>query len=298
MQESRLFKIIYYLLNKGQITASELAEKFEVSVRTIYRDIDALSGAGIPIYAEKGRNGGIHLMNNFVLDKAVFSEEDKKEILIALQSLNAAKHINNDDMLNKLSALFNVNLVNWLEVDFSRWGDKPRDNRKFEMIKTAIIHSRCMKIFYVSSYGKINERVIQPLKLLYKSKDWYLKAYCRLKQDFRIFKLNRILKWEILEETFLPITFPDIQDENQQTNNRITLYFHKEMAYRVYDEFDINQIQIGKDGDLVVTANMPEDDWLIGYLLSFGVQVEIIEPVHLKKILAAKAKELYEKYKI
>lgn len=298
MQESRLFKIVYYLLNKGQITASELAEKFEVSVRTIYRDIEALSGAGIPIYAETGRNGGIRLMNNFVLDKAVFSEEDKKEILTALQSLNAAKHINNDDTLNKLSALFNVNLVNWLEVDFSRWGDKPRDNEKFDRIKTAIIHSRCMKIFYVSSHGKINERVIQPLKLLYKSKDWYLKAYCRLKQDFRIFKLNRILKWDILEERFLPITFPDVQDESQQSNNKITLYFHKEMAYRVYDEFDINQIQLGKDGDLVVTANMPEDDWLIGYLLSFGVQVEIIEPVHLKKILAAKAKELYEKYKI
>ncbi len=91
MQESRLFKIVYHLLDKGKATAPELAEKFEVSVRTIYRDIDALSGAGIPIYAEVGRNGGIHLMNDFVLDKAVLSKEEKQEILIALQSINSTK---------------------------------------------------------------------------------------------------------------------------------------------------------------------------------------------------------------
>ena len=91
MQESRLFKIIYHLLDKGKATALELAEKFEVSVRTIYRDIDALSEAGIPIYTETGRNGGIHLMDDFVLDKAVLSEEEKQEILLALQSMNITK---------------------------------------------------------------------------------------------------------------------------------------------------------------------------------------------------------------
>ena len=294
MQESRLFKIVYYLLNKEQTTASELAETFEVSVRTIYRDIDVLSGSGIPIYTELGRNGGIRLMNNFVLNRALFSEEDQQNILTALQSLNATKHMNSDDILNKLSALFQVNLVKWLEVDFSRWGDKPNDNRKFEMIKTAVIHSRYMKISYVSSKGKISERVIEPLKLLYKSKDWYLKAYCRLRQDFRMFKLNRILTWELLEEKFLPMPYPDIQIEHQQMKNRIILRFHKEIAYRVCDEFDINQIQIEENGDIVVTTDMPEDEWLIGYLLSFGTQVEIIEPDHLKKNYEEKVRELYE----
>ena len=114
MQESRLFKIVYHLLDKGRATASELAEKFEVSVRTIYRDIDALSGAGIPIYAEAGRNGGIYLMNDFVMDKAVLTEEEKREILTALHSINSTSNIDNSQILQKLSAIFNVGSESWL----------------------------------------------------------------------------------------------------------------------------------------------------------------------------------------
>lgn len=132
IQESRLFKIIYYLLDKDQATATELAEKFEVSVRTIYRDIDALSGAGIPLYTEPGRNGGIRLMKEFVLDKAVLSEEEKQEILIALQSINTTKNISSNKTLQKLSALFHLASEDWLEVDFSRWGNKGTDNNKHE----------------------------------------------------------------------------------------------------------------------------------------------------------------------
>lgn len=124
MHESRLFKIVYYLLDKGHATAPELAEKFEVSVRTIYRDIDALSGAGIPIYAETGRNGGIYLMKDFVLDKVVLSEEEKEEILTALQSINTIQNIDGSQIIQKLSAMFHLNIENWIEVDFSRWGMK------------------------------------------------------------------------------------------------------------------------------------------------------------------------------
>ena len=127
MQESRLFKVVYHLLDKGRATASELAEKFEVSVRTIYRDIDALSGAGIPIYAEAGRNGGIYLMNGFVMDKAVLTEEEKREILTALHSINSTSNIDNSQILQKLSAIFNVGSESWLEVDFSRWGNNGTD---------------------------------------------------------------------------------------------------------------------------------------------------------------------------
>lgn len=296
MKESRLFKIIYYLLDKGSATAPELAERFEVSVRTIYRDVDALSSAGIPVYAETGRNGGIRLLSDFVLNKTVISEQEKQEILSALQGLAVVNDEYKKDTLEKLSALFQVSSVNWLEVDFSRWGDKPRDNGKFQVLKTAILKTRCVKIYYANSYGKGEDRVIQPLKLFYKSKNWYVKAYCTLKQDFRLFKLNRILKWELLEEEFQPTDFPEISDANQQAYEKITLSFPEKMAYRVYDEFDTNQIRRGERGELIVAAQMPEDDWLVGYLLSFGAQIEIIEPLHLKKIVAEKAKEIFEKY--
>lgn len=297
MQESRLFKIMYHLLERGKATAPELAEKFEVSVRTIYRDVDALSGAGIPIYAEAGRNGGIHLMNSFVLDKALLSEEEKQEILAALQSLSAAQRINSNLTLSKLSAIFKVSSENWLEVDFSRWGNENHDNETFEAVKAAIIQHKAAKITYANSYEAIRERKIYPLKLSYKSKAWYVKAYCTEKKDFRLFKLARILAWKMLEESFSYCPYPSQADAPPQEYNTITLRFPREMAYRVYDEFDKTQVQIEENGDLAVSAMMPEDVWLVGFLLSFGTQVDILSPAYLREAVARQAKLIYEKNK-
>ena len=297
MQESRLFKIVYYLLDKGQATAPELAEKFEVSVRTIYRDIDALSGAGIPIYAEAGRNGGIRLMNDFVLDKTVFSEQEKQEILTALQSINTMQNISDSQTLQKLSAIFNLNSENWLEVDFSRWGNTEFDNEKFELLKSAVIHCKSVKIFYAGSCGAISERIVRPCKLAYKAKAWYLKAFCTKKQDWRIFKLNRILDLEILNESFSRRKFPKPIDSSEGEYNQITLRFPKEMAYRVYDEFDEMHVQRQENGDLIASARMPEDGWLIGFLLSFGTQVDVLSPVCLKNALAEQARKNKKKNK-
>lgn len=297
MQESRLFRIVYHLLDKGQATAPELAEKFEVSVRTIYRDIDALSSAGIPVYAEAGRNGGIHLMNDFVLDQAVLSDEEKQEILTALQSIHAANNIDNSQTLQKLSAIFNISLENWLEVDFSRWGNKGTDNEKFELLKSAVILQKCVKITYANSCGTISERVVQPLKLSYKSMSWYLKAYCTEKQDYRIFKLTRIIDLQILADRFCKSSFQEPDETLGQSYHTIVLRFPKNMSYRVYDEFDKTQVNVDKNGDLIVSAEMPQDEWLTGYLLSFGTQADIIEPAYLKDVVAEQAKKIYEKYK-
>lgn len=297
MQESRLFRIVYHLLDKGQATAAELAEKLEVSVRTIYRDLDALSGAGIPVYTESGRNGGIYLVNGFVLDKAVLSEKEKQEILTALQSMNFAKGISKSVTLQKLSGIFNIDYDNWLEVDFSRWGNKGNDNAKFELLKSAVIHQKCVKITYANSCGTISERIIQPLKMSYKSMSWYLKAYCTEKQDYRIFKLTRIIDSEILEDSFCKNSFPEPDETLEQSYNTIVLRFPENMSYRVYDEFDKTLVSKKENGDLIVSAEVPEDEWLIGYLLSFGTQVDIIEPMYLRDIVAERARKIYEKYK-
>ncbi len=295
MQESRLFKILYHLLDKGQATAPELAKKFEVSVRTIYRDIDALSGAGIPVYTEAGRNGGIHLLNDFVLDKAVLSEAEKQEILAALRSIHITRNMNGSRTLQKLSALFQLHSENWLEVDFSRWGNPGYDNETFELLKSAVIRRRNVKLRYAGSYEEIRERTVQPYKLVYKAKAWYLQAFCTEKQDWRVFKLNRILELEVLEEGFSQRNPPGPIETFEGEYPKVTLRFPKEMSYRVYDEFDKTQIQRQENGDLIVSANMPEDPWLIGFLLSFGTQVDILSPAHLKEAAAEQAKLIYEK---
>lgn len=153
MKESRLFKIIYYILENGRVTAPELAEKFEVSVRTIYRDIDVISSAGIPIYVTTGRNGGIQILENYVLDKAVFSEKEKQDILSALQSVFVVNETYEKEMLTKLSALFHIHSDQWFEVDFSRWGSKTQDNTTFELLKNAVISHEAVRILYVNSYA-------------------------------------------------------------------------------------------------------------------------------------------------
>lgn len=297
MQESRLFKIVYHLLDKGQATAPELAERFEVSVRTIYRDIDALSMAGIPIYAEAGRNGGIRLMHDFVLDHAVLSGEEKQEILAALQSINVTRNMGESHTLQKLSALFALPSENWLEVDFSRWGNQGFDKEKFEMLKSAVIHCRHVRIRYAGSDGSVGERTVHPYKLVYKSKAWYLKAFCTEKQDMRTFKLNRILELTLLEESFVRCSFPEEPADDEETYPLVRLRFPEEMAYRVYDEFDGDQIERLENGDLAVSARMPEGAWLVSFLLSFGTQVEILSPAHLRKEIARQAKKIVDKYK-
>lgn len=268
-----------------------------MSVRTIYRDIDVISSAGIPIYVTTGRNGGIQILDNYVLDKAFFSDKEKQDILLALQGLSVIDNTYETELLTKLSALFNTHSENWVEVDFGRWGGKTQDNVKFELLKKAAITHKVVNIVYVSSYCKKTTRKIHPLKLFYKSKEWYVKGYCTEKKDFRLFKINRIINCELLDEDFIPVEFPDLQDAEQNNYNKIVLRFPKEMAYRVYDEFKDDELTEQEDGDFIAAAYMPEDTWLIGYLLSFGAYVEVIEPAYLREVLYTEAKKIYEKNK-
>lgn len=293
MKESRLFRIVYYLLDKGHTTAPELARELEVSVRTIYRDIDALSGEGIPIYAESGRNGGIAFLDSFVLDKALLSESEKKLVLSSLQCLSTINNINEKEVLTKLSALFNIQFEKWFEVDFSRWGNGKSDNTKFDVLKDAVINHKIVNIVYVNSYGIKSKREIYPLKFQYKSKAWYITAYCTERKEFRTFKINRIVEYEITDKQYNLVFIPEQCDDAAKNYNKIVLQFPKEVAHRVYDEFDTSQIE-EKEENLIVTAEMPEDSWLIGYILSFATQVKVIEPAYLRNVLAKEAKKIYE----
>lgn len=154
-----------------------------------------------------------------------------------------------------------------------------------------------MKMQYANSCGMISERIVEPYKLVYKGKAWYLKAFCTEKQDWRIFKLNRILDLAVLEEGFEHRDFPALPEPLEEENAQILLRFPREMAYRVYDEFDKTQVRQEVDGNFIVSANMPEDAWLTGFLLSFGTQVEILSPIYLREAVAEQAKLIFEKNK-
>jgi len=297
MKNDRLFQIVYLLLDKGTITAPELARALEVSVRTIYRDIDALSIAGVPVFASQGKNGGISLMPNYAFDKALLSDDEQNQILFAIQSLKATDQPV-DALLNKLGGLFQKQNANWIEVDFSRWGMGNTDSRKFEQLKTALIGKHPLEIVYCSSSGETNRRVILPLKLIFKDKGWYLQAYCRMAEDFRLFKVNRIVELTVQNERFadLPDDPPPLEP-NYMTEpgyTRILLRFSPAIAFRIYDEFDRSSIAPQPDGSLLVTAYFPQDGWIVGYLHSFGADVSILEPAEMREYVASYAKAIWE----
>lgn len=200
MQMNRLFEITYILLNKNTITAKELAEHFGVSARTIYRDVDTISLAGIPIYAERGKGGGISLLPDFVLNKSILNEQEQNEILSALQSLSGVKAAETSQVLKKMSAIFNKNTVSWLEVDFSDWGDAK--GKTFHDFKTAILERRIAEFDYYSTNGETTHRLIEPIQLWFKSKSWYIKGFCLTRQDIRLFKLSRVRNLTVTSDQF------------------------------------------------------------------------------------------------
>jgi len=300
MQVSRLFQIVYILLDKKNITAKELADRFEVSVRTIYRDVDTLCSSGIPIYTSQGRGGGISILDNYVLNKSLLTDDEQKEILIGLQSLHATSYPELKKLDNKLSNLFSKNDQNWIEVDFSRWGGKNEEKEKFKILKDSLINKNVIKFCYYNSNGEQTTREIEPLKLIFKDKSWYIIGFCLLKNQFRIFKISRISYLQITDKFFereLPNGLNLIKEKDHDCENlNIVLKFSDRISYRIYDEFALKDIQKDNNGNLIVSLSCPENEWLYGYILSFGVYVKVIEPEKLRDIIIDRINKMSKLY--
>lgn len=294
MSANRLFQMVYLLLEHGRLTAGELAEKLEVSVRTVYRDVDALSAAGVPVCTTQGQGGGIYLMDGYVLDRAAFSEEEQRQLLLALKALPGAE---GDAVLTKLSALFRREEEDWLQVNLSRWGDTQWDNQRFRLLRQAIAQRRMVEFRYASSRGETLPRHVLPARLVFKGQGWYLQGFDLDRDSYRTFRLTRMLDLNVSGQLFhRKLTPPDIEFAGEIPplfRVECTLRFSPALAYRVYDEFSGECVQALPDGRLEVRAVFPEDQWLYGYLLSFGAGVEIVEPDALRKRMALLGREIY-----
>ncbi|MBP3457713.1 MAG: YafY family transcriptional regulator [Lachnospiraceae bacterium] len=298
MQINRLFEIVYILLEKRKVTAQELAKHFEVSPRTIYRDIEILSGAGIPVYMSKGKGGGVSLLSEFVLNKAVITEREREEILSALKAVDAVRLGEEDSALQKLGSLFGESQSDWIEVDFGFWADGKREERLFQDIKEAIIGKKVIRFSYANVKGQETEREVEPLKLCFKGESWYLYGYCRKREDCRFFKLKRIRKLQLTEETFMRSCGGQVlrrQQENyRQETIKLKLKIAREAAYRVYDEFE-NYEQM-EDGSFLVEIRFPKGAWMFYYLISFGRHLEVLEPEEVRKQLKDELNKILDIY--
>lgn len=290
MQSQRLFDIIYVLLEKGSTTTDALAKQLEVSTRTIRRDIDKLSAAGIPVYMTRGKGGGVHLMPNFVLSKSLLSDTEQDEILLALQTLQQTGVATIEDSTlstySRLSTLFQKEPVpDWLDVDFTTWGSTPSTKEYFELCKSSIFEQKLLEFDYFASPAKqkretITHRQVEAYRLIFHTDCWYLQAFCLLRNDWRFFKLSRMKNLTLTATSFARRSnVPDnTPAEGAAPSVHVKLRFNKQAAFRVLDEFPIDQVQIQDDGSLLLEGDITYGAWVQSYLLSYGGDVEVIEP--------------------
>lgn len=300
IKNDRLFQLLYLLLEHQRMTAPALARALEVSVRTVYRDVETLSMAGVPIYASAGRGGGIFLMPGYTFDRALLSDAEQDQLLFAVQSLKAADQ-QVEPLLQKMGAAFQKTPYHWIEVDFSRWGMGRTDTARFELLKTAILNRQVLFLTYCGASGETSQRQVHPLKLIYKDKHWYLQGYCLRAADFRLFKVGRMVDVTATGETFAGDyegEIPPIEAQISPSSAvHLKLRIARRLAFRVYDEFDRHHVTPQPDGSMLVETDFPLDDWVVGYLFSFGTDVEVLEPANLRQWLSEYAQRIAEHHK-
>lgn len=297
--QQRLFEILYILLQKRKTTAKELAQHFEVSSRTIYRDIDTLSMAGIPIYTNKGSNGGIYIMDNYVLQKSLFTDEEQQKLMAALQCYNVADREGITTLMTKLGATFSKNQVNWIDVEFSDWSDDQERQAIFQTLKEAILQKNIITFDYHNAQGQNNRRYVEPLQLKFKGQAWYLLGYCKEKKDERFFKLKRIKHIQLTKNHFEREyeSKPKEKTSTYQTKKeRVVLRIKATQAFRIYDEFDEKSYTIDSNGNFLITSDFVISDWIYGYILSYGEDVEILEPLTLRNNIIKKCQDILKNY--
>lgn len=302
MKINRLLEITILLLNKKTVTAKELADRFGVSARTIYRDVDVLSSAGVPVFTNKGSGGGISILENYSLNKTFISEHESESLLLALKTLQSTKYPEIDAVLDKIGAVFkNADLSDWVYIDFSPWSSSPNEYNKFIDIKKAILERRAIFFEYINSEGGKSSRTVEPMKLLFKGQAWYLWGYCKAREDFRVFRISRIRNVVLTEETFerkKPEPF-EKQDADKKPKNLVNLKlkFYPQALHRLYDDFNDALIVKNPDGTCNVSVTFPEDEWVYGYIISFGCYVEVLEPGYMREIVAERLRKTLEFYK-
>ena len=301
MQVERLFTIVFLLMNGSCATAKTLAERCSVSVRTIQRDLDTLSLAGIPVCSRRGYGGGVGLRKEFTIDRAVMTEREQEDILHGLQALQATGYPDARDALNKVAALFRRTAQDsWLRVDFATWCASGFDREKFDQLKNAILGRKVIAFTYFSSENRVSEKCAEPFCLLFRERAWYVYAYDRQKDREMTLRASRIRNLRVTEETFErvmqgdPLAEPDYASDH--VLQRVVLRVKAEYAFRVFDEFPEQAIHPQPDGTFLIDEPMPINTWLTGYLLSFADGLEVLAPPTLREILREKIALMGKKY--
>ncbi|QHW29781.1 YafY family transcriptional regulator [Paenibacillus rhizovicinus] len=306
MKLDRLLAITMTLLNQSRVSATALAERFEVSLRTIYRDMDAINQSGIPIVSYPGADGGYEIMSSYRIDKQILTLDDFSTIYSALRGITTATDQSEDhELLDKIGAMI-PGISGTASSDISRidldFKPTPNDKQKFAPLHDAIKQMHVVQFAYLDNKGQESERAVEPMGLFLKGYVWYLYGYCLLRSEMRNFRLSRILRLQMLPETFARRNYT-LQDVEKQFMDRadfskvkVKLHFDSSARTRVLDEFGFDQIHNHEDGTLSVHAHYSSVERAMQTVLSYGSQVTVTEPVEFIESLRKQIQWMAEKY--
>lgn len=304
MKTDRLYALTLYLLNHGKSSASELAKHFEVSVRTIQRDIDALCRAGIPICAFTGTNGGYEILKDFKMNNQLASEDEYAYITTAINGLKTVT--NNpvaDDIYEKITAI-SKNRNTGMILDFSvlREGDE----KLLQMLQSAVKSKQVVKFSYTNNSGETREHCVEPIAVIYKWYAWYMLAYNPAKQDYRTYKLLRMEDVYTTEDKFSKehMSAEEVLNncnssyQGKDISTRVRMRCHGNAIHRIKEYLNGQLVESFEDGTAIMEIHVVENEqWWIGVVLSQGNEVKVIEPEHIKERIINSAKDILFLYK-
>lgn len=304
MKVDRLVSIIMILLDKKRIGARELADMFEVSPRTIYRDIDAINMAGIPVRSTSGVGGGFEIMQEYKIDKKFFSTDDLSALLMGLSSLSGM--IRGDELVHafaKVKSFIPADRVKEIElkvnqicIDLSPWMSNGSIQPFLEIIKSALQENQLLDFEYVAHHGNKTARTVEPYQLVLKGNHWYLYGYCRKRNDFRFFRLSRMSNLQMKEEIFVPRDYQkprlDFDDIWAVMQTRIKIRIHNSVMDRVLDFCTYEDFVSDGDEHYIVDFPFVENEYYYGILLSFGDKCECLEPSHIRTEIKRKIHDI------
>ncbi|QTH42830.1 YafY family transcriptional regulator [Cohnella sp. LGH] len=316
MKLERLMTITILLLNRKRIQAQELADRLEVSLRTVYRDLDTLGQAGIPIVSYTGMEGGYEIMDSFRLDRQLLSFDELTALSTALRGLESTKAYDDSNMdllLSKVGAMVaqaeqgraGAGEGERIHIDFTPWKNSNEDRTRYDSLRQAVNDRKLLRFKYTSRKGEEQEREVEPMTLVLKTYSWYLHGYCRLRGDYRIFKLSRIRELAVQSETFVRRAEPLAQIKDQWVNPQesdkqevipVVFRFKASAAVSVMDRFDESEIERLPDGTLIVRSIYPNEKWLITSVLHYATDVIVLEPADIAAKIRQAALDIAAQY--
>lgn len=306
MKIERLLSIITYLLNRDVVTGKYLAEKYEVSERTIQRDIDSINMAGIPVVSLRGASGGYKILDSYRLSKQTATGEDIETLLMGLRSIDTA--IDNkrvSDTLEKVKSLRRDDITPNISIDFGVAKENSYVSSLVNIIDRAIVDGKRIVFTYINANGHRSKKTIEPVALKFKWYAWYLVGYCLEKKDYRIFKLARMEELASRDENITNShdnradMFEELMKRDSRKTVKTVIRLHKDIKAAALEYLDNVKELAWEDDYLLCEMTVVEEErkWF-AFFLSFADQVEIVEPEYMKRHVIMHAQKIIDKYKI